>query len=62
MVIMEVLCFSVARHGIRVKYFILKNTCVEAVLKLLGRREQWLAVAAVRFLRACLALKVCQTS
>ena len=27
------------------------------VLKLLGRRERWLAVAAIRFLRTCLAMK-----
>ena len=27
------------------------------MLKLLGRRERWLAVAAIRFLRTCLALK-----
>ena len=27
------------------------------VLKLLGRRERWLAVAGIRFLRTCLAMK-----
>lgn len=30
---------------------------VESVLALLGRREKWLGVAAVRFLRACVGLK-----
>ena len=30
---------------------------VEKVLRLLYRREKWLVVAAVRFLRTCLGLK-----
>ena len=29
------------------------------VLKLLRRRERWLAVAAIRFLRTALGMKVC---
>ena len=34
------------------------ETCSSVqVLKLLGRRERWLAVAAIRFLRTCLAMK-----
>ena len=57
-VVLELLCFCVTRHAMRVKYFILRNQCMEAVLKLMGRREAWLAVAAVRFLRTCIGLKV----
>lgn len=60
-VVMELLCFCTSRHGMRIKYFILRSqsnpTPVEAVLKLLGRREPWLALAAVRFLRTCVGLK-----
>lgn len=56
-VVIELMCFCVARHGVRVKYYLLRNLCVEAVLKLLNRREQWLAAAAVRFLRICIGLK-----
>ena len=35
----------------------LRNNVVEKVLKLLNRREKWLVVAAVRFLRTCIGLK-----
>ncbi len=39
------------------RYYVLRNNVVEKVLKLLGRRERWLALAAVRFLRTCIGLK-----
>ncbi len=55
---MELLCFCVARHNMRIKYFVLRNHCMEATLKLLARREAWLGVAAVRFMRTCIGLKV----
>ena len=35
----------------------LRNNVVEKVLRLLYKREKWLVVAAVRFLRTCLGLK-----
>ena len=35
----------------------LRNNVVEKVLRLLYRREKWLVVAAVRFLRTCIGLK-----
>ncbi|KAK9839752.1 hypothetical protein WJX84_000549 [Apatococcus fuscideae] len=44
-------------HGYRIKYYVLRNNVVEAVLKLLWCREKWLAVAAIRFLRCCVAIK-----
>jgi len=55
--IVDLLCFCVQHHGFRIKYYVLRNRVVEAVLALLGRREKWLGVAAVRFLRACVGLK-----
>ena len=39
------------------RYYVLRNNVVEKVLRLLYRREKWLVVAAVRFLRTCLGLK-----
>ena len=44
-----------SRRGCR--YYVLRNNVVEKVLKLLQRRERWLVVAAVRFLRTCIGLK-----
>jgi hypothetical protein len=41
----------------RCRYYVLRNNVVEKVLKLLYRREKWLVVAAVRFLRTCIGLK-----
>lgn len=55
--VMELLCFCVARHNMRIKYFVLRNHCMEATQKLLKRREAWLGVAAVRFMRTCIGLK-----
>ena len=39
------------------KYFVLHNAMIEQVLRLLHRPERWLVVAAIRFVRACLAPK-----
>lgn len=55
--VVELLCFCVQHHGYRIKYYTLRNNVVEKVLKLLRRRERWLVVAAVRFLRTCIGLK-----
>ena len=41
----------------RCRYYVLRNNVVEKVLRLLYRREKWLVVAAVRFLRTCIGLK-----
>ena len=39
------------------RYYVLRNNVVEKVLRLLHRREKWLVVAAIRFLRTCIGLK-----
>lgn len=36
----------------------MRNHVVEKVLKLIRRKEKYLVVAAVRFLRTCVSLKV----
>ncbi|CAK0784720.1 hypothetical protein CVIRNUC_007924 [Coccomyxa viridis] len=56
-IIADLLCFCVQHHSYRIKYYVLRNNVVEKVLRLLYRREKWLVVAAVRFLRTCLGLK-----
>jgi protein phosphatase-4 regulatory subunit 3 len=53
----ELLCFCVQNHSFRIKYYVLRNNIVEKVLNLMQRREKYLVVAAVRFLRACVGLK-----
>ena len=55
--ILEILCFCTSHHGVRMKYFVLQNEMIEKVLRLLHRPERWLVVAAIRFVRACLAPK-----
>ncbi len=55
--IVELFNYCVTNHCYRIKYFVLRNNLVEKVLKLLHRREKWLVIAAVRFLRACLSAK-----
>ena len=40
------------------RYYVMRNHVVEKVLKLTRRKEKYLVVAAVRFLRTCIALKV----
>ncbi|CAL5223154.1 g5623 [Coccomyxa viridis] len=56
-IIVDLLCFCVQHHSYRIKYYVLRNNVVEKVLRLLYRREKWLVVAAVRFLRTCIGLK-----
>lgn len=56
--LVDLLCFCMVSHSYRIKYYILRNNVVEKVLKLLRRRERWLVVAAVRFLRTAVGLKV----
>ena len=56
--VLELLCFCVGRHAYRIKYYILRNHVVEATTKPLLRREPWVGVAVVRFLRTCVGLKV----
>eukprot|EP00884_Botryococcus_braunii_P016420 jgi/Botrbrau1/3461/Bobra.139_1s0036.2 len=55
--IVELLIYCVGNHAFRIKYYVLKVNMVEKVLHLLRRREKWLVVAAVRFLRACVTPK-----
>ncbi|KAL4418834.1 hypothetical protein ABPG77_004074 [Micractinium sp. CCAP 211/92] len=55
--VVDLLCFCVVSHTYRIKYYVLRNNVVEKVLKLLRRRERWLVVAAIRFLRTALSLK-----
>ncbi|CAI5477462.1 unnamed protein product [Closterium sp. Yama58-4] len=38
-------------------YYVLRNSVAEKVLRLTQRREKYLSVAAIRFLRCCVALK-----
>ena len=55
--IVEILCICATSHGHRIKHFVLKNDIMSKVLKLLHRKERWLVIAAIRFIRACLGLK-----
>lgn len=55
--IIDLLCFCVMHHSFRMKYYVLRNNVVEKVLRLTRWRERYLVVAAIRFLRACVALK-----
>jgi protein phosphatase-4 regulatory subunit 3 len=55
--VVDLLCFCIVSHSYRIKYYILRNNVVEKVLKLLRRRERWLVVAAIRFLRTALGMK-----
>lgn len=55
--IMELLCFCVTHHTFRIKYYILRHNVVQKVLVLLHCRQQWLVLAAIRFLRTCIGLK-----
>lgn len=41
-----------------VRYYVMRNNVVEKILRLTRRKEKYLVVAAVRFLRTCIALKV----
>ncbi|KAK1294156.1 hypothetical protein QJS10_CPA16g01641 [Acorus calamus] len=53
--ICELLCFCVVHHPYRIKCSFLLNNVIEKVLYLTRRRERYLVVAAVRFLRAIIS-------
>lgn len=55
--IVDLLCFCVQHHAFWAKYHVLRKHVVEKVLKLLQRKERWLVVAGVRFLRTCIGTK-----
>nr|XP_024370707.1 serine/threonine-protein phosphatase 4 regulatory subunit 3-like isoform X2 [Physcomitrium patens] len=55
--ICELMCFCVQHHRFRIKYYVMKHHVVEKILKLVRRKEKYLVVAAVRFLRTCVSLK-----
>ncbi|KAH7666622.1 protein phosphatase 4 regulatory subunit 3 protein [Dioscorea alata] len=50
--ICELLCFCVLHHPYRIKCNFLMNNVIEKVLLLTRRREKFLVVAAIRFMRA----------
>lgn len=53
--ICELLCFCVLHHPYRIKCNFLLNNVIEKVLFLTRRREKYLVVAAVRFLRTIIS-------
>ncbi|XP_022760662.1 serine/threonine-protein phosphatase 4 regulatory subunit 3B-like isoform X6 [Durio zibethinus] len=53
--ICELLCFCVVHHPYRIKCNFLLNNVIDKVLLLTRRREKYLVVAAVRFVRAILS-------
>ncbi|KAJ7955201.1 serine/threonine-protein phosphatase 4 regulatory subunit 3-like [Quillaja saponaria] len=53
--ICELLCFCVLHHPYRIKCNILPNNVIDKVLLLTRRRENYLVVAAVRFVRTILS-------
>ncbi|KAF3779741.1 Serine/threonine-protein phosphatase 4 regulatory subunit 3 [Nymphaea thermarum] len=53
--ICELLCFCVHHHPYRIKCNFLHNNAIEKVMSLIRRREKYLVVAAVRFLRAVMS-------
>ncbi|XXG46860.1 hypothetical protein AAC387_Pa02g1596 [Persea americana] len=53
--ICELLCFCVLHHPSRIKHNFLINSVIEKVLFLTRRREKYLVVAAVRFLRTIIS-------
>ncbi|CAD7697167.1 unnamed protein product [Ostreobium quekettii] len=55
--ILELLRFCVQHHTYNIKYYVLKNNVLEKVLTLLRVPEKWLVVAALRFVRTCVAEK-----
>lgn len=55
--VVDLFCFFVQHHSYRIKYYVLRSHMVEKVLKVLRRRERWLACAGVRFLRTCISVK-----
>jgi len=53
----ELLTFFVQTHGYRIKYFVLRNNIVGKVCELMKEDEKYVALSAVRFVRACIGLK-----
>eukprot|EP01018_Ginkgo_biloba_P008670 Gb_07616 [translate_table: standard] len=53
--ICELLCFCVLQHPYRIKSYFLRNGVIEKVLCLTRRKEKYLVVAAVRFLRTIIS-------
>lgn len=53
--ICELLCFCVVHHPYRIKCNFLMNNAIEKVLHLTRRREKFLVVAAVRFMRTIIS-------
>jgi len=53
----DLLIFFVQHHSYRIKYYILRNHVLQHVLNLTERKEKYVVVAAIRFLRACVQLK-----
>ena len=55
--IIDLLIFFVQHHAYRIKYYILRNHVLQHVLQLTERKEKYVVVSAIRFLRACVHLK-----
>ncbi|XP_023548083.1 serine/threonine-protein phosphatase 4 regulatory subunit 3-like isoform X1 [Cucurbita pepo subsp. pepo] len=53
--ICELLCFCVLHHPYKIKSYFLVNNVIDKVLLLTQRREKYLVVAAVRFVRTILS-------
>ncbi|KAH9320159.1 hypothetical protein KI387_021928, partial [Taxus chinensis] len=53
--ITDLLCFCVMSHSYRIKYYFLRNNVIEKVLRLTRRKEKYLVVAAIRFLRTIIS-------
>ncbi|KAK3160792.1 hypothetical protein QOZ80_1BG0064540 [Eleusine coracana subsp. coracana] len=51
----ELLCFCVVHHPYRIKCNFLMNNAIEKILMLTRRRERFLVVAAVRFMRTIIS-------
>ncbi|WVZ71253.1 hypothetical protein U9M48_019865 [Paspalum notatum var. saurae] len=51
----ELLCFCVVHHPYRIKCNFLMNNAIEKILALTRRREKFLVVAAVRFMRTIIS-------
>ena len=54
--VLELLQHCIAHHAHQIKYAVLKHNLMHKVFKLLRAPKKWLAVAALRFFRACVAL------
>ncbi|PIN12862.1 hypothetical protein CDL12_14515 [Handroanthus impetiginosus] len=53
--ICDLLCFCVAQHSYRIKCNFLLNNVIDKVLYLTRRREKYLVLAAIRFVRALIS-------